>query len=300
MQQPMGMENVPGVGVDPNAVPSGPGQPIVVMGYPVNTLVMKEPKGMIRAIQVAFALLCFLAVTGFETDSKMEVTCAPQARGGTGSKSAVSYKIEYPFNFKETSIWERYNCTKDVPSIKQTFPIDFSGSAQLYVTTGVLSFLYAGAALGFYLVKTQHYESNPLLPVIDLGITALFTFFWLLGTLFWAVNVSDLKYYTNPKYLKKHIFICQATSGVDCSTLDIGNWAALNISLVFGFANIFIWGMSCWFIFKETSFHQKNIPQDQMGAPPPTGFETYGQQPAQQYAPPTQQYAPQGQQYGGY
>lgn len=62
---------------------------------------------------------------------------------------------------------------------------------------------------------------------------------------------------------------------------------------IFGFANAFIWGMTCWFVFKETSFHQKNIPQ--MGGP----ADGYGQQPAQQYQQPQPGYGQQ-QQGAGY
>ena len=64
---------------------------------------------------------------------------------------------------------------------QQKFPIDFSSSAQFYVATGVLSFLYAAAILAFYLLKTEQYATNPLLPVIDLGVTGVLTVFWFAG-----------------------------------------------------------------------------------------------------------------------
>lgn len=109
--------------------------------------------------------------------------------------------------------------------------MDFSSSAQFYVFTGVISFLAAAAILAFYLLRTQQYESNAVIPVIDLAVTGLLALFWFAGTCAFALTVSDLKFYTNPKYLEKHIYICRDDLA-ECETVDTGNWATLNISLV--------------------------------------------------------------------
>lgn len=35
---------------------------------------------------------------------------------------------------------------------------------------------------------------------------------------------------------------------------------------IFGFANMFLWGASMWFVYKETMFHRKTLqPQPQAG-----------------------------------
>ena len=229
---------------------------------------------MIRVLQVVFAILAFATTTSFDTTSTLQVTCPGKGRSEKAEATALSkivYPIEYPFKFHDAKIFERYNCSRNMPMIQQKFPMDFSTSAQFFVATGVLAFLYAGAAIGLYLTKSVQYATNPLLPVIDLAVTGLLALFWVAGSCAWALGVSDLKYYTHPRYLKEHVYVCNDKSA-DCSTLDPGNWATLNISLLCGFTNAFLWCMSCWFVFKETQFHQK-------GAAPVGAFAGFDQQP---------------------
>lgn len=280
----------PQAGIDPAGVPTGTGLPPTVGGMTLNPMVLREPRGMIRILQLIFAILAFSTTTSFDTKSILQVTCPPATKGGSPSLSKIEYPVEYPFKFQTTTIFEKYNCSKNIPMIEQKFPMDFSSSAQFFVATGVLGLLYSGAALGLYLTKTPQYMTNPLLPVIDLGVTGLLALFWVAGSAAWALGVSDLKYYTHPKYLAKYIYICKDVES-DCAVIDLGNWAPLNISLLTGFTNAFLWCMSCWFVFKETTFHQKNIPMPVSGLPP--GFDQTQQQefPAhqQQPFPPPQQ-----------
>ena len=269
--------------MDPSQAGLDPGMsgavPPAVGGVPINPLVVKEPRGMIRLIQIIFAILAFATTTSFDTTSTLEVTC-PQSTTTKGraekSESTVSskivYPIEYPFKFYDAEIFERYNCSRNIPMIQQKFPMDFSSSAQFFVATGVLAFLYAGAAFGLYLTKSTQYATNPLLPVIDLAATGLLALFWVAGSCAWALGVSDLKFYTHPRYLSEHIYVCNDRTAV-CSTIDPGHWAPLNISLLCGFTNAFLWCMSCWFVFKETTFHQK-------GPAPVSGFPGFDQQQA--------------------
>lgn len=262
----------PNIGMmDPNQPQAAPGGP-VIGGMALNLNVLKEPRGMIRLIQVLFAIFAFASTTTFDTESILQITCpGPKPDSKELYKSTIKYPIEYPFKFGDKVISERYNCSKNIPIIQQKFPMDFSSSAHFFVFTGVLATIFSVAALGFYLTKNDKYITNPLVPVVDLGVTGLLTLFWIAGSCAWFMGVSDLKHYTKPKYLKDHIYICKDLSA-DCSTVDLGNWATLNISLLFGFANAFLWAMSCWFVFKETSFHQKNIPQP-LGNQFPPGYE---------------------------
>lgn len=261
-----------GVGMDS-------GIPAAVGGVAINPLVLKEPRGMIRILQLVFAILAFVTTTSFDTKSTLQVTCpAPLPRRGSEKVEApvttkIQYPIEYPFKFQEAIVFERYNCSRNMPMIQQKFPMDFSSSAQFFVATGVLALLYCGGAIFVYLTKGTQYAMNPLLPVVDLAGTGLLALFWVAGSCAWALGVSDLKYYTHPRYLSEHIYVCNDRSA-DCSTVDPGNWATLNISLLSGFTNAFLWCMSCWFVFKETQFHQK-------GPAPVSGFPTFDQQQAQ-------------------
>jgi len=251
-------------------------------GLPFSKLM--EPRVIIRILQLIFAILAFSTTTSFDTQSTLQVTCPPIKAKPQVFK--INYPIEYPFKFQDTPIMQKFNCSEGIPIIQQKFPMDFTSSAQFFVATGVLGFLYAGAALGIYLAKSQQYATNPLLPVVDLGVTGVLTVFWVAGAAAWALGVSDIKYYTHPKYLSQHIFVCRDKSA-DCAVIDLGNWATLNISILTGFTSAFLWAMSCWFVFKETQFHQKNVPMPVSGLPP--GFEQtqYAQQ--QQPFPAPQQ-----------
>lgn len=141
----------------------------------------------------------------------------------------IEYPIQYPFNFKNIELRIETNCSNRENQIKQIFPIDFSSSAQFFVTTGVLSALYSIGSLTFYLISYQHYENNPLIPVIDLAITGILSLFWFAGSSAWATNVSDLKHYTNPLTWMKYIVICKSAF---CETSKQANWSTLNVSLV--------------------------------------------------------------------
>jgi hypothetical protein len=112
--------------------------------------------------------------------------------------------------------------------------MDFSSSAQFYVATGVLSFLYTLACLVIYIFGTRYYETNPLIPVIDLVATGILTIFWLSGACAWAAGVSDVKFYTKPETLWKRFEFCNPSKNPEgnCMPDNPGKWTPLNISLV--------------------------------------------------------------------
>lgn len=264
-----------------------------------NTRVLKEPRGMIRIVQLVFAILAFATTSGFDTSTSFTTSCVP-VTGINISVTKISYAVEYPFKFENEEIKLIKVCEINPTEQKKTYPMDFSSSAQFYVATGVLSFLYTLACLVLYIFGTRHYESNPLIPVIDLAATGILTIFWLSGACAWAAGVSDVKYYTKPEYLWNKLDFCNQTLNKNgrCLEDNPGKWASLNISLIFGFANVFLWGASMWFVFKETSLHHKPIP-DQMttpGSQPTAGFGAYGDQNVTQQMP-SQTHFPQQKQF---
>jgi len=121
--------------------------------------------------------------------------------------------------------------------------MDFSSSAQFYVATGVLSFLCTLACLVIYIFGTRYYETNPLIPVIDLAATGILTIFWLSGACAWAAGVSDVKYYTKPETLWKRLEFCDSNKNPEgnCIVDSPGKWTALNISLVSKFDVFLNW-----------------------------------------------------------
>ena len=142
--------------------------------------------------------------------------------------------VEYPFEIEGKLTYNK-SCTEEEKLTEDFSKFDFSSSAQFYVATGVLGFLYSTACLVLYIFGNHHYETNPLLPVIDLVATAVLTVFWLAGASAWAAGVSDLKYYMNTDYIFKLLKFCDKENldnGASCLDLSPAKFTSLNISLV--------------------------------------------------------------------
>ncbi|XP_015785011.1 synaptophysin-like protein 1 [Tetranychus urticae] len=253
----------------------------------LNTRVIKEPRGFIRILQLIFAIFAFATTSGFKGTSELEMYCSGQLTESEPVNTEkltrkIEYKIEYPFELEKSQFTIIPNCTNPDTIVSRNFPMDFSSSARFFVTTGVLCMLYCIGALAFYLTSAPIYATNPLIPVLDLVATGIFTIFWFAGSCAWAAGVSDLKYYTNPSTFKRHLKVCDVKPTI-CSTKSLANWSSLNVSLIFGFANFFLWAASMWFVYKETQFH----PKSEAGPMPP--------------GPPMPNYPPQAQDsFGGY
>lgn len=261
----------------------------------LNTRVIQEPRGFIKILTFVFAILAFATTSSFDTATELEIVCSQKEKKlDPMTPMVVKYPIEYPFKFEDTAIVTKTNCTKNAPSIEQYLPMDFSSSAQFYVTVGVLSMLYSVAALAMYLTASKQYETNPLVPMVDLAATAVLAIFWFAGACAWAAGIRDVKTYSNPSYLKNHIGICNTAY---CNTRDLGTWTSVHISIIFGFGNILLWVASCWFVYKETYLHQRPQPMPMGGTTMPGGGQAYpGGQPYPGDPQQQQQVAPQQQQ----
>ncbi|XP_074596004.1 synaptophysin-like protein 1 [Brevipalpus obovatus] len=247
-------------------------------------VVIKEPRGFIRVVQLILAICAFATTCGYSGFSALDIFCPEKEKASEIKTHTFEYPIEYPFKLDETEFKYISNCSADF-ELSKTFPMDFSSSAKFYVTTGVLCMMYCVGALAFYVLSATVYSTNPLIPVIDLIVTGIFTIFWFAGSCAWAAGVSDLKYYTNPVYLRQYIPVCKERDM--CDTNKVANWSSLNISLIFGFLNCFVWGASLWFVFKETHFHTKQSPamMPPGSVPPQTSFGGYGEPIGQQARP---------------
>lgn len=217
----------------------------------LNTRVLiKEPRGFIRILQVIFAALAWSTTAGFSTTSTLHIDC-PEAPA-----YHAEYKIAYPFDLRETEILSPENCTDDTKVVPDTFPIDFSSTSMLFVLVCVLSLLYALGAAAYYCLFTAKYETDPLTPMVDLCLTLLFTICWVIITCTWALNVSDLKHYTHPHYFKDSLAVCRDIEA-NCQPSNPGKWSSLTVSIVCGFTCVVLWFGSTWYIFKETTLHKK-------------------------------------------
>ncbi|XP_042637338.1 synaptophysin-like protein 1, partial [Orycteropus afer afer] len=131
---------------------------------------------------------------------------------------------------------------------------DYSSSAQFYVTFAVFVFLYCIAALLLYVGYTNLYRDSRKLPMIDFIITLVATFLWLVSTSAWAKALTDIKVATSPKIIQE-LEPCSKHPGVTCYFDSVTSMGSLNVSVIFGFLNMILWGGNAWFVYKETSLH---------------------------------------------
>lgn len=73
-------------------------------------------------------------------------------------------------------------------------------------------------------------------------LTTCLAIFWLSGSAAWSNGASALKGVTDAETLKKLCGVFVYTSG----------YSRLNISLLFGYLNFFLWASDLWFLYKET------------------------------------------------
>uniref|UniRef100_A0AC11DKX9 Synaptophysin like 1 n=1 Tax=Ovis aries TaxID=9940 RepID=A0AC11DKX9_SHEEP len=148
---------------------------------------------------------------------------------------------------------------------------DYSSSAQFYVTFAVFVFLYCIAALLLYVGYTNLYRDSRKLTMTDFVITIVVTFLWLVSTSAWAKALTDIKSATGSSIVQE-LKPC-SIQGVMCQFVSVTSMGSLNVSVIFGFLNMILWGGNAWFVYKETSFHSpSNTSTSQGGIPPPTGI----------------------------
>ncbi|GBM31168.1 Synaptoporin [Araneus ventricosus] len=193
------------------------------------------------------AILAFSTTAGFGTECSFTINCAED------NEIEIPYELGYPFAHSELKIPD--DCGKEM--MEMILPINYSSAAKFFVATGVLSLLYAIGIMVLYIFFHQSYIDNTKLPVVDLGITAVLSVFWMAGSSAWAQGVIDLKYYLNPETLITFFSICKKYK---CEVDEYGSYGVLNGSLILGFANFLLWTCSLWFVYKETVFHSSEVP----------------------------------------
>lgn len=212
--------------------------------------VVKEPRGFIRVLQFVFAICAFATTTNFGSSFSFIVKC----KNETMAEQKISQSIEYPFRFDHVAVNEKA-CGKDYSF---SYFGDYSSDAEFFVAAGVLAMLYALGSLAFYCFCSNMYQTNKTIPLVDFLVTMVLAVFWLSGSAAWASGVSAVKYVSDPNAWLKTLKICNDNAG--CVPDFSGNFAGLNISIIFGFLNFFLWAVNLWFLYKETSWFQDRNP----------------------------------------
>lgn len=108
-----------------------------------------EPRGVMRILQLIFSIWGFFACHDFSVTVDMDCDNSFRRR----------YVIEYPFEFAE------HICRKKSDNSTLFVSVDSSTGAQFFVTTAVLSLLYALFIIFVYAYLDEMYKSKPEFPM---------------------------------------------------------------------------------------------------------------------------------------
>jgi len=225
----------------------------------VNIEVLKEPRGFIKFIQIIIAIFAFATATSYYGTTKYSVKC-PNA---TDIENIISF--EYPFRLHEATIYVNVCATK----VSKHIYGDYTAPSQFYVFVGVIAFLYCIAMLFFYILGDDKYHNTETIPILDFVVTAAYGLLWLISSSVWADAVNKIKHYTNPDDYFEQDYACECMQdppatcpkATHCETLESGNYASINVSVIFGFLCMIVWVGNLWFLYKETKWHKSaNVP----------------------------------------
>ena len=162
----------------------------------------------------------------------------------------------------------------DTTLVNQTFndlvfKDGFESEAQFYVFVGVISFLYILVAIVSYAWYKKFENMSEYFAAYftkaDCVITAALTFLWFLSVTLWSAGFSALRRDLDPPYDFGQI-ISAIVSDSGASTLTLcpaphfacmssDSWSKLYGSVVFGYLCILLFGVNCWYCFKDTEWH---------------------------------------------
>jgi hypothetical protein len=233
----------------------------------MNIDVLKEPRGFIKFIQIIIAIFAFATATSYYGTTEYSVACP-----NVTAPEKIPINFGYPFRLDEAAI------SVNVCATKVSKPIygDYTAPSQFYVFVGVTAFLYCTAMLIFYVLGDDKYHNIETIPIADFIVTAAYVLLWLISSSVWADAVNKIKHYTNPGDYFEKDYACECMTSNppancpkgDCETVEYGNYASLNVSIIFGFLCMVLWVGNLWFLYKETKWHKS------ADVPPPMPQQT--------------------------
>ncbi|TGZ58368.1 hypothetical protein CRM22_009661 [Opisthorchis felineus] len=179
-----------------------------------NFEIFKEPRGFIKLIQILFAICAFAITCDFSTNEKLSLKCPNEP-------VIAECHLSYPFRIYENKI--------GVCNSSETINLygDFSASAQFFVFTGVVVFLYCIAVSILYVFWGEVYENDGRAVKVDFVVSVAIAIFWFIASAAWADGVQQLKRCTEPRAIAT-----QAKADRDNLDVILGpTYGGLNASL---------------------------------------------------------------------
>uniref|UniRef100_A0A674NUP0 Synaptophysin n=1 Tax=Takifugu rubripes TaxID=31033 RepID=A0A674NUP0_TAKRU len=236
------------------------------LGFRVRRMSPSSPLLFLHLPQF-FAIFAFSTCGSYSGVFRMSVEC----KNRTESDLSIEVEFEYPFR---SALHQEYF---DAPTCKESNKEriflfgDHSSSAEFFVTIGVFAFLYTTAALCIYVFFFEKYKEKNKGPLIDLVVTGVFAFMWLVSSAAWAKGLSDVKKATDPDAVITMIGACKEEEN-HCREVHDPVMSGLNTSVAFGFINLVLWAGNLWFVFKETKRKTRGAPEAEPGGPSPCSW----------------------------
>nr|XP_056703324.1 synaptophysin-like protein 1 [Euleptes europaea] len=222
---------------------------------------LKEPLGFIKLLEWLFSVCVFATCGRYKGVTTVLVSC------GELVNRTVTASFGYPFRLNEVKFTSP-DPTRCGGTWTDFYLVgNFSTAAQFFVTLAVLMFLYCLAALVLYLGYMHLYQNISAFPMMDYVFTLCTTFLWLVSTAAWAKALVDIKVSTGP-HIVEEMSSCKLL-GSSCVFDSVTSMRSLNVSVVFGLVNIFLWGGNAWFVHKETILHKPSGNSPNSGLYPP-------------------------------
>ncbi|XP_036415149.1 synaptophysin-like protein 2a [Colossoma macropomum] len=215
----------------------------LMSGFRLDLGPVKEPLGFIRLLEWLFTIFAFATTGGYLGAGVITTECP--------TKTDIKIQFGYPFRLAAYP-FTIPNCNGSTGNITYLMG-DYSSSAEFFVCVGVFGFLYCTFTLILYLGYQHVYRETNRGPIIDLVLTAIFAFLWLVSSSAWGKGLTDVKSATDLSVLVDR---CKPA----CQIHEYPAMGRLNASVIFGFLNLILWAGNCWFIYKETPFHKPAHP----------------------------------------
>ncbi|XP_029471762.1 synaptophysin-like protein 1 [Rhinatrema bivittatum] len=217
-------------------------------GLQVDFTPLKEPLGFIKVLQWIFSIFAFATCGGYSGKTEFSMQC----KNTTFSKNVTATaSFGYPFQLNNVKFAVSEVSVCGQPWTDLFLRGGYSSSSQFFVSVAVFAFLYCIGALVLYVGYMHMYRESRKLPMTDFVITIIFAFLWLVSSSAWAKALTDIKLATDPaSYTGDYC----PTSAI-CKPGGVSSMGSLNVSVVFGFLNLILWGGNAWFAYKETSLH---------------------------------------------
>uniref|UniRef100_A0A2K6TWV9 MARVEL domain-containing protein n=1 Tax=Saimiri boliviensis boliviensis TaxID=39432 RepID=A0A2K6TWV9_SAIBB len=215
-------------------------------GFQINLNPLKVPLGFIKVLEWIASIFAFATCGGFKGPTEIQVSCPLTI---TENKT-ITAGFGYPLRCNEASFQPPPGVNVCDINWKSLVLIGvYPPSAHCYATFAVFVFLYCIAALLLYVGYRSLYPDSRTLPVID----------FVVSTSAQAEAPTDIKIAAGHNIVKE-LSLCKKKEGL-CYFGSVISMGSLNVSVIFGFPNIF-WVGNAWFVYKETSVHSPSNTSD--------------------------------------